>query len=89
MDSTQLVTAANNTIITKTSEIQQILDIFDKNEFRKKKIEIAIANLKIRYMQIYAIRHTGNLENIPVHIVEQLLDLYMHDLSLCSSLIED
>lgn len=89
MDSTQLVTAANNTIITKTSEIQQIIDIFDKNEFRKTKIEMAIKNLKIRYMQIYAIRHTANLENIPSYIVEQLLDLYMHDLSLCSSLIED
>ena len=89
MDSNQLVAAANNTIITKTSEIQQIIDVFDKNEFRKKKIEMAIENLKIRYTQIYAIRHTGNLENIPSNIVEQLLDLYMHDLSLCSSLIEE
>jgi hypothetical protein len=89
MDSTKLITAVNNTIITKTSEIQQIIDIFDNNEFRKKKIEMASKNLKIRYIQIYAIRHTANLENIPSHVIEQLLDLYMHDLSLCSSLIED
>ena len=88
MDSSQLITAANNTIITTTSQIQQILDVFDKNEHRKKNIEMALENIRIRYMQLYSIRHTANLENVPKEIIQQLLDLYIHDLSLCGTLIE-